>query len=505
MSDILRFPVNDYVEETKIINTPDGEKTVVCKVYKHLQYVSNPVDADFQSLDIFIPVSINGQSVDCTGKPILLFIGVGGYMSCRNKGESSAPAGPGGMPMPGGSGGPQGFAMPGGSGGPMGFPAGGPEGGPPEGGPGGGPGGAPGAAEQEQALAAGYMVVEPGCRGRDNQWPDGTYYGKAPAAIVDLKAAVRYIRYNKDLLPGNTERIFSTGGSAGGALSSLLGASGNSPLFEPYLKEIGAADERDDIFGSHSLSPITNLENADGAYEWQYGSLPRSNPFSPGGEPVDQELSGLLADIYRTYQDMLALEGKDGTLSSNNIADYILKYFLYPSCLRALGEKTEEEKAAYLAKNPWITYEDGQVSFTFDDFNVHCGRMKGLPSFDDFEMSMAEPILFGNATTNARHFTKFSAKYGSGDMTATVDPEVEHLLKLMNPMYFVLSKNEGCAPHWWIRHGACDNHTSLPIMVNLTVALESFGKDVNSRLVWDGGHCADDDSADFVAWMGQIS
>ena len=47
------------------------------------------------------------------------------------------------------------------------------------------------------ALAAGYVVVSPGCRGRDNKAADGTYYGKAPAAIVDLKAAVRYIRHNK--------------------------------------------------------------------------------------------------------------------------------------------------------------------------------------------------------------------------------------------------------------------------------------------------------------------
>ena len=42
------------------------------------------------------------------------------------------------------------------------------------------------------ALAAGYVVVSPGCRGRDNKAADGTWYGKAPAAIADLKAAVRY-------------------------------------------------------------------------------------------------------------------------------------------------------------------------------------------------------------------------------------------------------------------------------------------------------------------------
>ena len=50
------------------------------------------------------------------------------------------------------------------------------------------------------ALAAGYVVVESGCRGSDNQWDlTDIYYGKAPAAIVDLKAAVRYIRHNDEI------------------------------------------------------------------------------------------------------------------------------------------------------------------------------------------------------------------------------------------------------------------------------------------------------------------
>jgi acetyl esterase/lipase len=51
--------------------------------------------------------------------------------------------------------------------------------------------------------------------------------GKAPACIVDLKAAVRYLRRNHGLMPGGAERIVSHGTSAGGALSALFGATGN--------------------------------------------------------------------------------------------------------------------------------------------------------------------------------------------------------------------------------------------------------------------------------------
>ncbi len=49
------------------------------------------------------------------------------------------------------------------------------------------------------ALSQGYVVAAPGARGRTTQAADdGTYTGKAPALIVDMKAAVRYL-----LMQGN--------------------------------------------------------------------------------------------------------------------------------------------------------------------------------------------------------------------------------------------------------------------------------------------------------------
>jgi Carboxylesterase family len=101
-------------------------------------------------------------------------------------------------------------------------------------------------------------VANPVDTGRDNE-KNGKYYGKAPAAILDLKAAVRYIRYNKRRLPGNPDWIVTSGGSAGGALSTLLAASGDSSLYSGYLAQLGAADASDAIFASASYSPITDL------------------------------------------------------------------------------------------------------------------------------------------------------------------------------------------------------------------------------------------------------
>jgi hypothetical protein len=129
--------------------------------------------------------------------------------------------------------------------------------------------------------------------------------------------------------------------------------------------------------------------------------------------------------------------------------------------------------------------------------------MKGLPAFDDFAKKQPEPAEFGNKTTNARHFTAFSLQHNKP--AAKLDEEVKTLVNLMNPMYFIGQKNNGCAQHWWFRQGSSDAHTSQTVMANLATSLENQGKDVNSFLYWDAGHGADYDPEDFVAWMGQIT
>ena len=40
--------------------------------------------------------------------------------------------------------------------------------------------------------------------------------------VTDLKAAVRYLRYNDSLIPGSKNRIFTFGHSGGGAQSALI-------------------------------------------------------------------------------------------------------------------------------------------------------------------------------------------------------------------------------------------------------------------------------------------
>ena len=109
---------------------------------------------------------------------------------------------------------------------------------------------------------AGFVFLFAGCRGRDSG---------APSGVVDLKAAIRYARHNSSILPGNGEKLFCYGMSGGGAQSAILGASGDSPLYAPYLEKIGAANESDAVFGAMCWCPITNLDIANSAYEWNMG------------------------------------------------------------------------------------------------------------------------------------------------------------------------------------------------------------------------------------------
>ncbi len=456
--DGLRFPVDDYTLRTTAVPTSAGVKQVVYRLYTHLPYVAHPADEDYQSLDVRVPVEVDGSPVDATQAPILLANAIGGFMSVNNKrGDLRGPRGEGTV----------------------------------------------GSRHVELALAAGFVSVWPGVRGRDNKAPDGTYYGKAPAAIVDLKAAVRYIRHNRGLLPGNVERIVSTGCSAGGGLSALLGASGDSPLYDEYLQELGAADERDGIWAAGCYSPITDLDHADMAYEWMYGpSLQNQSK-----QQVDQTLSAELKALFAPYQSSLGLYGRDGfgLLTADNYGEYLTQQYLMPSASRFLAALSRDDRDEYLAGRDWITWDGERARFSFEDYQRHCGRWKGVPSFDDLDLKLAEPSLFGNATTEARHFTESSLRKATGDPGAQLDPEVRRLAELMNPMPFVLAANPGCAQHWWLRRGTGETGISVTAIVNLATGLEQIGKNVDTWLFWDAAHCTDEDAEGFIGWMGEVT
>ena len=144
----------------------------------------------------------------------------------------------------------------------------------------------------------GFVYVHAGCRGRD---------AGAPAGVTDLKAAVRYIRYCDDVLPGDAESIFTFGMSGGGAQSSLMGTTGDSELYDPYLEAIGAVQGVSDaVLGSMCWCPITGLDSADEAYEWMLGAT-RS-----GLSDEEQEISDRLAEAFAAYINAAGIKDPEG-------------------------------------------------------------------------------------------------------------------------------------------------------------------------------------------------
>ncbi|MCX4763057.1 Tat pathway signal protein [Streptomyces sp. NBC_01275] len=454
----LVFDPAAYTEQTvSVTDTAGAAHSVTYRFYKVASYVANPVDTAYQSLNVSVPVSVDGTAVDATNAPILFANQVGGYM-------------------------PSSVANATGIGGAM------------------GPAGT--LSRQQLALAAGYVVVEPGARGRSLVDASGTYYGVAPAAIVDLKAAVRYLKFNKGRVPGDTERIVTSGVSAGGALSALLGASGDSPLYDSYLAEIGAADASDAIFASGDWCPITDLEHADAAYEWNWGANALAS-----GAAVDATVSGELKAQYTDYIASLKLRARGyGALSVRNLDTYILETFIQPSATKYLAALSDTARATYLAANPFITWSAGQAAFTWADFLAHVGaRKKNAPSFDAFDLSTGENNLYGAGATKARHFTLYALRHEAG-ASARLDADIPAKLHLMNPMYHLVDKvNPHRAKHWWIRVGTKDSDTSLSVVANLATRLTNLGDDVDTSYYWDAGHGADLDPGDFITWIGKVT
>lgn len=171
-------------------------------------------------------------------------------------------------------------------------------------------------------VEAGFVYVIAGMRGRSSlQGTTDTaedYSGGAPWGVTGLKAAVRYYRFNEDSLPGNTESIFTYGMSGGGAQSALMGATGDSELYYPYLESIGAAmttvdGEKisDSVAGTMAWCPITSLDYADEAYEWNMGQYFSTD--TRDSATFTSALSKDMSEEFAKYINELGLVSEDGT------------------------------------------------------------------------------------------------------------------------------------------------------------------------------------------------
>lgn len=170
-------------------------------------------------------------------------------------------------------------------------------------------------------LSAGCIYVYAGFRGRSAGYDTASgknelFPGGAPWPVVDLKAAVRYLRYNAESLPCDTSRIFVFGFGAGGGVSAVLGSSGGAALYEPYLTSIGAVTHdaagnviSDNIAGSASWCPTTSYDTANAAYEWSCGQYASEDTRADG--TWTGALSNDLAAAYGEYVNQMDFRNAD--------------------------------------------------------------------------------------------------------------------------------------------------------------------------------------------------
>ncbi len=155
-------------------------------------------------------------------------------------------------------------------------------------------------ADVTEYTRAGFVYAHAGCRGRESG---------APAAVADLKAAVRFLRLCDAELPGDSDAIFTFGMSGGGAQSALMGATGDDALYAPYLKELGAVEGVSDaVLGSMCWCPITNLDTADAGYEWMMGST------RTGLSDEERRISDKLAQAFAAYVNRAQIKDPNGAV-----------------------------------------------------------------------------------------------------------------------------------------------------------------------------------------------
>ncbi len=366
----------------------------------------------------------------------------------------------------------------------------------------------------------GFVYLYAGCRGKE---------ASAPSAVTDLKAAIRYFRYlvAQGGVPGNIDRIFSFGHSGGGAQSAILGASGDSPLYNAYLEGLGAKmDYSDAVCGSMCWCPITNLDLADGAYEWNMGKT-RSG-LSDADLSISKELSGVFADYinaigfkHPSTGEVLALEAtSDGYYQSGSYYEYVMEV------INDAVSRYNKNNGASVSQ--YSTSDSGAL-YAFA--NAYKKATKGIAAFDAYDgesRTSAANLLF-DPDGEWAHFDKYLAdivaryapeyKSAFDEDLALVDSygnNLETRLAMYTPLFYLMDNstyyaNGGkgastVASHWRIRSGIEQGDTALCTEINLALGLQSYGiEDVDFATVWDKGHTQAEDSGsgstNFIAWV----
>ena len=474
----LAFDAKNY----ESMSTTVDNKEIKYRAFEYIPYVANPIDIDQQYMNIYVPEeyfnngTINGYNTQTA--PIFMPNAVGGYMPS----QAMTPKVENGKPN-----------------------------------------------SVLYALSRGYVVASPSTRGRTNKASDGNFIGKAPAVIVDLQAATAYLHANDSAMPGNANRIITNGTSAGGGVSLLQGATGNSSDFQPYLQALGAATAATNVYAVSAYAPITNLDAADMAYEWSYngitsfnkvtmgqGELPQANVGGNSAPPQrtmqrvnlntdDLSYSKMLSEHFPDYVNNLQLRDSLGRVlkldkNGNGTFKNYVKEFIVAAANKAAAKGTDLSKHTYLVRdNKTGTIKD----INWEAYNHFISRSKAPGAFDSRANDTGENNLFGTSTTDNNHFTITAALH---DSTANQDVYVENakIVTMMNPMNYLGSPAATNARFYRIRYGTADSNTSVAIPLIVGTRAQNLGYRVDMATPFDVDHSGDYDLEELFNWMDNI-
>lgn len=381
----------------------------------------------------------------------------------------------------------------------------------------------------------GLVYIYPGCRGIDEG---------VPAGVTDLKAAVRYIRYSDDVIAGDAEKIFAFGMSGGGAQAAVLGASGDSSLYDPYLEAVGAVKGvSDSVFGSMDWCPITSLDTANAEYEWMMGCT----RFDRSDE--EQAVSDALAKAFAEYVNSAGFTDENGsTLTLTESEEGIYQAGSYYEYIKSVIERSlsnylsdtdfSGENVNSVFKNAkdyvddlnsdgeWVTYDDGTNTVKIRSIADFVKSFKVASNLVvAFDQPFGENPLFGFGDGKGTHFdkiladilTELNVEYASDytddlKKTDSFGNTVSQRVDIYSPLYYLMKSREGfgtsnVAKHWRIRSGIEQMNTSVTTEVNLSLALESNEsvESVDFETVWGQDHTfaerTGDSTLNFIEWV----
>lgn len=386
----------------------------------------------------------------------------------------------------------------------------------------------------------------------------------APAAVTDLKAAVHFIKYNKERFPGNTDFIFAIGANRGATLAAILATSGNNRLYSPYLKEIGALTGlNDSIKGVMIINPISGLDTYNEAVEWLFNNTRRelTDEQKKLSEKMAQQYAAYInrAGFIGPYGNALTLQySAKGVYQKGTYYDYIkstltnsLNDFFkendFPYNVPKSWEISEDKVPfhnnvklagtyqtkykffeALNAKKTWIIDRGSQgfkITNLDEFFKIFITKQPPLASMDGLNKERIENILFGTGNGKRVHFDSYMAKALKNtpqgkDFENDLYQRDKYgynttkRLDMYNPLYYILPSYEGyktstVAPYWRIRSGLFQNSNVLISTVNLFLAINHYldKRHVDYKAVWGMGDIEEiqkKDRMDFINWIERI-